>query len=358
MIVSWDDIMRRVLPPINGVQPHITGPAGIFGAGEAEGRRPPSKIPHPGADFNYVGGQTSGLNQSHPALHSPVDGIVENAGQGTVGRIAIRDKNGFLHETLHSATRHVTIGDPVAAGQIIGTMGNTGVRDQHVHYQLKNPAGEVINPMEFFDRQGPIDANPASPPYLDQSRRAAEILSGLDETSPLNRAPPPDRPGNPFFNPFNQTTPAPVVVIPPPVLNNQNPVADRSGNWGSVPLPNTPAASEDPASFNGRYGNWASWPAGVLGNFNAPPLHAPDLGKRSEADDAPVRVLSSRVVNASPASGDAPPVVPSASPPALGIFSGKPMLDYPAWPAIFAADDRSSPDDDELFQRWRRWLDA
>ena len=287
MIVSWDDIMRRVLPPINGVQPHITGPAGIFGAGEAEGRRPPSKIPHPGADFNYVGGQTSGLNQSHPALHSPVDGIVENAGQGTVGRIAIRDKNGFLHETLHSATRHVTIGDPVAAGQIIGTMGNTGVRDQHVHYQLKNPAGEVINPMEFFDRQGPIDANPASPPYLDQSRRAAEILSGLDETSPLNRAPPPDRPGNPFFNPFNQTTPAPV-----------------------------------------------------------------------KADDAPVRVLSSRVVNASPASGDAPPVVPSASPPALGIFSGKPMLDYPVWPAIFAADDRSSPDDDELFQRWRRWLDA
>jgi murein DD-endopeptidase MepM/ murein hydrolase activator NlpD len=46
---------------------------------------------------------------------------------GTLGRIAIRDANGFLHEILHTHTRHVAIGDPVAAGQLIGTMGNTGV---------------------------------------------------------------------------------------------------------------------------------------------------------------------------------------------------------------------------------------
>jgi hypothetical protein len=38
--MSWDDIMRRMLPPIGGVLPHITGPAGAFGAGEAEGRGP------------------------------------------------------------------------------------------------------------------------------------------------------------------------------------------------------------------------------------------------------------------------------------------------------------------------------
>ena len=100
--MSWDDIMRRVLPPISGVQPHITGRAGTFDAGEAEGRRPPSKIPHRGLDFNYFGGQTSKLNQSHPALHSPVAGIVENAGQGTVGRIAIRSL-ALLRPTIRAA---------------------------------------------------------------------------------------------------------------------------------------------------------------------------------------------------------------------------------------------------------------
>jgi hypothetical protein len=42
----------------------------------------------------------------------------------------------------------------------------------------------------------------------------------------------------------------------------------------------------------------------------------------------------------------------------LGIFSGKPMPDYPVRPSIFDTDNRSSPDDDEPYQRWRRWLDA
>ena len=333
--MSWDDIMRRVLPPIDGVEPHITGPAGRFGAGKAEGRQPPSKIPHPGADFNYFGGQTGRLNQSHPALHSPVDGVVENAGQGTVGRIAIRDKNGFLHEILHSATRHVAIGDPVAAGQIIGTMGNTGVRDQHVHYQLRDPVGNVVNPTEFFDRQGPIDPNPASPLFLDQSQRAAEIIPSLDKKSSRNGGSPPDRPGDRFFNPFDQ---APVA--------------------GFVPLPNAPVASDDPAFFADRYGNWAAKPGLDNNNISAPAPQAPNPGKRSETDDTPVRILSR--VNPSPASAssDAPTLAPPPAPPLLGIFSGKPMPNWPVRPSIFVTDDRSDPDDDELVQRWRQWLDA
>jgi hypothetical protein len=120
--VSWEDIMRRVLPPIGSVSPHVTGP-GAYGAGVEQGRQPPSTIPHGGVDFNYIGGKDARLNKSHPALRSPVDDIVENAGQGDVGRSAIRDKNGFLHEILHTDARHVAIGDPVAAGQLIGTMG-------------------------------------------------------------------------------------------------------------------------------------------------------------------------------------------------------------------------------------------
>jgi murein DD-endopeptidase MepM/ murein hydrolase activator NlpD len=120
--MSWEDIMRRVLPPTNGVPPHITSRYG------ATTDRPlGSTNPHRGVDFNYFGGQFAKLNLSHPALRSPVTGVVENAGEGTLGRIAIRDANGFLHEILHTHTRHVAIGDPVAAGQLIGTMGNTGV---------------------------------------------------------------------------------------------------------------------------------------------------------------------------------------------------------------------------------------
>ncbi|WP_433996300.1 hypothetical protein [Bradyrhizobium jicamae] len=77
------------------------------------------------------------------------------------------------------------MGDPVAAGQIIGTMGNTGVKaanvesgDHHVHYQLKDPAGNGISPSDFWDEQGPIDPNPAPPAYLDQQQRYLRGVGG------------------------------------------------------------------------------------------------------------------------------------------------------------------------------------
>ena len=136
--MSWKGIMQRVLPPIGGVSPEITSPYGAV-----KGRTPPSSILHGGVDFNYSVGPT-GINLTHPALRSPVSGIVTTKpGEGTFGRIAIRDKNGFSHEILHTHTQFLTAGDPVAAGQLIGTMGNTGTEQQHVHYQLKDPAGNI-----------------------------------------------------------------------------------------------------------------------------------------------------------------------------------------------------------------------
>jgi len=120
--------------------------------------------------------------------------------------------------------------------------------------------------------------------------------------------------------------------------------------------------SDDPVNFADRFGKWAAKPGLDNNNISAPaPQLTPNPGKRSEADDetAPVRVLSSRIVDRSSlAPSDAPALSPASAPPLLGIFSGKPMRDYPVWPSIFATGDRPSPDDDELYQRWRRFLDV
>jgi len=347
--MTWEEIMRRVLPPVGGVSPHITD-AGAFGAGVEQGRHPPSSIPHKGVDFDYIGGRTSRLNRSYPVLHSPVAGVVTNAGEGNVGRIAIRDANGFTHEVLHTHTQSVKKGDLVGVGTPIGTMGNTGVNhehpesgDYHVHYQLKDRAGNVVNPTEFWNNLAPGKDDPGQPAFLDQSRRASEILSGLDEKSSHNGGSPPDRPGQPFFNPFN---PVPAA--------------------GFVPRPNTPAASDAPAKFADRFGNWEAKPLGGIGDVGTP---APRTrGQRSDFpggvtsasvtakdDSTPVR----RLVNlSSPASSDAPSLAPAGSPLLLGIVSGQPMRDYPVRPSIFQTKDQSSSDDDELFQRWLRMVDA
>jgi hypothetical protein len=126
--------------------------------------------------------------------------------------------------------------------------------------------------------------------------------------------------------------------------------------WSSPAAANSPIASDNPANFAERYGNWALSPADALGGIgaDAPTSRNPDRGQRSEIPN-PER----RLVNlASSASIDAPPPAPVSPPPPPGIFSGQPMQDYPMRPPIFVTDDRSLSDDDELIQRWRRWLDA
>jgi murein DD-endopeptidase MepM/ murein hydrolase activator NlpD len=87
------------------------------------------KEEHHAGDFNYNVGQ-NGINLMHPTVRSPVAGVVTRAGQGKYATIAITDADGFSHEILHTHSQHVAIGDPVAAGQIIGTMGNTGGANQ------------------------------------------------------------------------------------------------------------------------------------------------------------------------------------------------------------------------------------
>jgi hypothetical protein len=123
--MTWEDIMRRVLPPIGGVPPHVTGP-GAFGAGVKEGRKPPSTIPHKGVDFNYIGGREAQLNKSNPPLYSPVAGVVINAGEGSVGRIAI-PSSGIVwtqgRPILVSRLTSKTIDDIYATLVSIPTMG-------------------------------------------------------------------------------------------------------------------------------------------------------------------------------------------------------------------------------------------
>lgn len=163
--MRFKDVQDLMLPPVNGVQAHITVPSGDFGAGEAQGRRDPSTIPHTGVDMNYVGGQ-SGINLRHPDVHSPVSGTVREAGHGKTKRISIEDANGVLHQILHTKDQFVAAGQKVFAGEKIGSMGNSGTSDQHVHYQIKDAAGNLLNPHNVWEQ------------YLAEYRRYLAATAG------------------------------------------------------------------------------------------------------------------------------------------------------------------------------------
>jgi len=253
----WDDMMRRILQPVGGISPHVTSPYGAV-AGRPRG----SSNPHRGIDFNYVGGQSARLNTSHPELRSPVNGVVERAGGDQWGTISIRDNNGLRHQILHTNSRKVKVGDVVAAGQVIGTMGNTGLFDEkgnpghhHVHYQIKDHAGNVLDPGAFANALGPFDPIPA-PAYIPEYQRYLQKTDMVPGTRPedmriLRRMPA----GKSDRSAFNSNDPVPVPAIPP----------DAS-------FPSSPSSN-----FEERYKTWPSPSgAGVLAGFNHAPQRPPD----------------------------------------------------------------------------------
>lgn len=142
--MPFEDAMRIMLPPQNGIEPHVTG---HFGESRTSG-------PHGGTDFNYEGGQT-GLNMQSPTVHSPIGGEVVFSG-GQYGSVKIRDADGNTHEILHMNGRVVEVGDRIEAGDPVGTMGGQGPNGashyaRHVHYQMKDSAGGLINPQAWWD---------------------------------------------------------------------------------------------------------------------------------------------------------------------------------------------------------------
>ena len=386
--MSWDDIRRRVLNLNEGVLPHDTSAYG------AKTNRPPgSSNPHGGVDFNYLGGQKATLNRSHPALRSPVDGVVENAGEGDFGRIAIRDRNGFLHEILHTDSRLVSVGDPVEAGQLIGTMGHTGVLkksngdpgDQHVHYQLWDPAGNRINPTAFWDQRGPADPKPDPPAYLDAYQQYAHGLGSNagkeSDNAPGTVSEPEIRslgvPSNEIAPMYARETrslgrrvtgqsffrtgvPAVPVVPPNPVLSRDrsNSFSDRFGTWTSfadgMASENSNQVAAQPGIAPAVTSNTperylkriAGGPQASVFDIGAPPVAS--LPPNDALSPGRPVAFSGRFGDwtASPDDGIAPrnPNLPAPLPEPgrpLGIVSGQPMPQWVTPPPIFGQRDRS-----------------
>ena len=169
--MPFSSTMSGMLPPQNGVSPHVTG---NYGESRANG-------PHGGTDFNYEGGQ-SGLNLTHPTIYSPIDGTVTFVG-GDYGTIKIRDSQGNSHEILHTDTQNVRVGDQISAGDPIGTMGGRGPKGadqypEHVHYQIKDPKGKRINPQDWWDN-GSDNSNDVMDSAKKKTNNASKIPSPI-----------------------------------------------------------------------------------------------------------------------------------------------------------------------------------
>jgi hypothetical protein len=210
---------------------------------------------------------------------------------------------------------------------------------------------------------------------------------------------------NPFDDRFTKWGSVPASAAPPAAPDRPESFDNRFGNWGSAPAGGfgdtsspvlralernrrsaapdgsaptpvqaaslaMPAFQPDSAGTGGVLGKYfdasvtppaqgasPSWPS--FADSTAPDLSTDETGS---VNDLPVRILSRRVLSSSPTAvpDDTVPAAPSpqANRP-LGIFSGKPMPDYPVPPPIFGLLDRSRAnreDDENWYTRWRRLI--
>jgi hypothetical protein len=160
----------------------------------------------------------------------------------------------------------------------------------HLHYSvISDKAGKIIEKSDLPRNGGSIGVslnntntiNPAqydnydpTPRYLDETRRAAQIMSGTNADSTSGGLPP----------------------------DRQVSFDDRFTKWGSSPVSIAPPTAPDlPNSFDNRFGNWGSAPAGNFGTPRSPVLRALENYKRSAVPDAPAPSPVQGAVRAIPA---------------------------------------------------------
>ncbi len=105
--------------------------------------------PFTGKQVSHSGMDYSGAFNSK--IRAAADGVVVWAGpRGAYGKmVEIDHGNGFMTRYGHTSSVDVRLGQRVAAGDYIATMGKTGrATSEHVHFEvLKN--GQKVNPLPF-----------------------------------------------------------------------------------------------------------------------------------------------------------------------------------------------------------------
>ena len=108
-----------------------------------------ASTPHKGVDVVVNNSQT-------PAVTAGT--VTDKGTDSSRGNwISIRDAYGNVQTYMHMKnSSSLSAGDKVAEGDIIGTMGSTGISTgNHVHFQVYNAQGTYINPETYFS--GGID---------------------------------------------------------------------------------------------------------------------------------------------------------------------------------------------------------
>ncbi len=105
-----------------------------------------------GATMHY--GVDMAGNRNDPIYSATSGTVIYSAYNSTGGnQVNIQAENGYIFIYAHMNEKAmVNVGDTVSIGEQIGRMGDTGkVTGVHLHFEIRDPAGNVIDPREILD---------------------------------------------------------------------------------------------------------------------------------------------------------------------------------------------------------------
>lgn len=180
--------------------------------------RPPHRPNHNGIDYGVPVGTPVYINQPMTVV-SRGDGS-QRPYTGYGNYITLRDANGNLHMYAHlENVPNLQPGQQLGPDSLIGNTGNTGRSEgPHLHYEVKNPSGEFVDPQSIDPATGkPYTASSGfeKGKTLDSSLGGREPNRKPTQSQPggsiPQAAPSPNVPGNTRPtgpNPIGQTTEA------------------------------------------------------------------------------------------------------------------------------------------------------
>lgn len=164
-------VRRAVVYYENGVQKHHASPISsmvqepvnrviVKGTGKMDGLEKET-LPWP-SNGNFTSGYGRRWGRNHNGIdiaakpgtpiYSPAIGTVtfSDTRSGYGNYVMIDHGNGYVTTYAHMTERHVEVGDVVAQGQLIGTVGSTGrVTGPHLHFEILLN-GSFVDPMDYI----------------------------------------------------------------------------------------------------------------------------------------------------------------------------------------------------------------
>ncbi|MEZ5782737.1 MAG: peptidoglycan DD-metalloendopeptidase family protein [Rhizobiaceae bacterium] len=132
---------------------------------------------HAGIDLSAERGQTG-----YPAEAAGPGTVISAQPMGGYGlQVTIEHPNGFTSRYGHLQDVNVAVGDEVAKGTPVGTVGQSGnVSGPHLHFEMRDPSGQPVNPRDVVDMSARDTVTP-SPRGMSptEQRNTAAAYSGL-----------------------------------------------------------------------------------------------------------------------------------------------------------------------------------